>query len=165
MNDDGVLVTDRAGDRLVFRRHLPHARSVVWRALVDPARRAEWFFAGTLEVRVGGRVDLEHEPGGIVGEVTEVQEERLLAFTWDSSDGPHSAVRFELSDAPGGTLLVFTHLVDGQCDVPGLLAGWHHLLDRAAGHLSTDGVPDEPGRYPWLREHYHRTVERVLRTR
>lgn len=152
---DGNVIRDDTGTRLVFERSLPHSRARIWQAITDPEQRAQWFFAGTLEPVVGGRVDLEDHGPGITGEVTAVENEALLAFTWSSIDGPTSSVRFELSeDHRGGTRLVFTHFVNDDCRPLNLLPGWHAIFDDLERYLHSGWVSEQPGRHDRLHEHY-----------
>lgn len=152
--EDGCLVGDESGRRLVFERRLAHPRAYVWRAIVDPVRRAKWFFPGTLEPALGGRVALVDSGRGITGTVTEIQPGELLGFTWDSVDGPDSAVRFELSDLGSGCRLTFTHILNDSCREENLMPGWHAIFDDLAVEVSgADPVPVD-GRHAQLRNHY-----------
>ncbi|ADB33243.1 Activator of Hsp90 ATPase 1 family protein [Kribbella flavida DSM 17836] len=156
---DGTLIDDENGKRLVFERHLPHSRTRVWQALVNPEQRAKWFFAGTLDPVADGRVDLKDHGQGITGRVTAVENETLLSFTWNSVDGPNSTVSFQLSDAGNGsTHLVFTHCVNDDCRPMNLLPGWHAIFDDLGLYLEADTVAEQTGRHARLREHYLTTL-------
>lgn len=150
----GRLVPDADGASLLFERFLPHPRARVWAALTDPEQRAAWFFAGVLEPRVGGRVDLEDSGPGVHGQVVAVEPEVLLTFTWDSEDGPDSSVSFALSDAPGGTVLRFTHRIDDRCRPENLLPGWHAIFDDLGPYLDDGQVVEHPGRHAQLLADY-----------
>jgi uncharacterized protein YndB with AHSA1/START domain len=82
---------------------LPEPRTEVWDALTDAERLADWF---------ANEVELELRPGGPAtfrwgnGEerratVTEVEEEKRLAFVWDDE----GSVVFTLADEGDGTRL------------------------------------------------------------
>lgn len=94
-------------------RTYPHPRERVWRALTDPELLARWLMPNDFEPRVGHRFTFRTDPGpgfdGVVHcEVTEIEEPRLVAFTWVG--GPlDTRVRFTLEEVPGGTRLQVEH--------------------------------------------------------
>jgi uncharacterized protein YndB with AHSA1/START domain len=111
-------------DRIEKQVVLKAPRSRVWRALSHAPEFGRWFGAklegATFAVgkRTSGQVT---EPGYehllFEVEVDRMEPERLLAWRWhpgadavpfDSPDHPTTEVVFELSDAPGGTLLKVT---------------------------------------------------------
>lgn len=126
------------------RRILTADRPIVWRHLVEPELLDGWFcpnpdleLAVAADVRIGGeyRADMGGEHVA-VGEFTEVDPERLLAFTWGWLPEPEPAthVAISLADADGGTELELVHAgftdpeaADGHRD------GWERSLDRLAG--------------------------------
>ena len=99
----------------------PRAR--VWRAITDHREFGEWF-----RVDIEAPFQLGHEARGRIlhpgyehltwrATITEMQPERLFAFTWhpyavgtdvDYSKETPTLVEFRLSDIPGGTLLTIT---------------------------------------------------------
>lgn len=108
--------TDRIEKKILLRA----PRSRVWRALSDGAEFGRWFGvhlegAFTPGARMRGQIThkgYEH----LTWEVTveRVEPERALSFRWhpfavdpsrDYSSEPTTLVTFELSEAPGGTLL------------------------------------------------------------
>ena len=108
--------TDRIEKQILLRA----PRSRVWRALTDTTEFGTWFGANLTGgfapgTRVTGNVT---HPGyeHLKFEVTieQMEPERLLSLRWhpaavevgkDYSDEPTTLVVFELTDAPGGTLL------------------------------------------------------------
>lgn len=157
--NEGTLISDANGTRLVFERLLLHPRATVWQAIADPDRRGRWFSSGTLDLTAGGRVDLHDSGPGITGTVTRVRPEELLEFFWSSQDGPDSSVRFELSDVPEGTKLVFTHHVTHGCNLANLLPGWHCIFDDLPQYLDSGTVHDSPDRFTSLKTRYTAVVE------
>jgi len=66
---------------LRFERHLAHSPERIWAALTESAQLAQWFMAGSLEPRRGGRLRLDSgEEGGTLGEVLAWDPPRLLTF-------------------------------------------------------------------------------------
>jgi len=127
----GRIVATDVGYRLAFTRDLPASAERVWSMLTDPARRATWLFDGTIELRVGGLVDLFDSDHHVTGQVTAWNPPNLLALTWSSPDAPLGEVRFELSAiTPETCRLQVVHIVGCDARPRSLAAGWHALLDR-----------------------------------
>ena len=113
-------------DTVRIERLLPGPVERVWDYLADSGKRRQWLAAGLMEPRVGGRVEhlfrhreLSHEetPGRyramedspvLLGEVTQWDPPRLLAYRWPG-DGGTSEVTFELFPEGRAVLLVLTH--------------------------------------------------------
>jgi uncharacterized protein YndB with AHSA1/START domain len=100
-----------AGGRstLRFDRTLPYDRERVWRAVTDPAELRHWFPSEVIyEPRVGAPMTFdfggEHGLDTYPGEVLAWDPPSVFAFAWGKDE-----LRFELSDAPDGTRLVFEH--------------------------------------------------------
>ena len=102
---------------LIFRRFLRHPPEAVWEAITDAEALRQWFLSeGTIEGRVGGRVDLIQGPyrAHARGHVRAGDPPRLLEY--DSHGAPQEGlaegldgvIRWELTPQPGGTLLVLT---------------------------------------------------------
>lgn len=108
------------GDRfsLVVRRLHHHPPATVWRAITDPEQVRQWFLTtATIDGRVGGDVDLLFEPVGLRsrGRVVAWEPPRLFEYEVEVPAGPkdglpaeRNLVRWEVSPAEGGSLLVLT---------------------------------------------------------
>lgn len=144
MSEFGKIV----GDGVRFERLLPGPIDRVWRYLTTREGLAAWLFPGTIELRIGGKVDLEdaNAPGGrFSGTVTRCDPPRALAYTWLEVSGsgvPPSEISFELEPRDADVLLVLTH----RRMAPGFLAqtgaGWHAHVDILAARLA--GKEPEP---------------------
>jgi uncharacterized protein YndB with AHSA1/START domain len=132
-----------AGGRstLRFDRTLPHDRERVWRAVTDPAELRHWFPSEVIyEPGVGAPMTFdfggEHDLDTYPGEVLVWDPPSVFAFAWGKDE-----LRFELSDAPGGTRLVFEHAFAHE---PGKeardSAGWSACFD-ALDALLAGGDP------------------------
>ncbi|MEO7235370.1 MAG: SRPBCC domain-containing protein [Lapillicoccus sp.] len=153
MTNDGRL--DASRGRIEFTRDHGHPRRRVWEVLTTPQYRAAWFFPGTLEPHEGGLVELTESGPGITGRVTAVEKDSLLRMDWDSLEGPHSAVSFELADHhDDGTRMRFVHHINPDCRPASLLAGWHRILDSLTAHL--DGTEPPTALHADLLERYQR---------
>jgi uncharacterized protein YndB with AHSA1/START domain len=156
--NDGILTHTLTGRALTFTRDLDHSADRVWQALADPAERAVWFFAGTLELEVGGTVDLHDSEHGITGTVTAIEPARLLEFTWSSFDAPTSTARFELEHRPTGCRLTFTHEIDDTCRPENLMPGWHCIFEDLSYVLGGQPLPSNPGRFRAHRNRYLQAI-------
>jgi uncharacterized protein YndB with AHSA1/START domain len=142
--NQATLLNDGPRPAVQLERQLPDPPAVVWRALTDREALRAWF---PCDVIVDGG---DWVPGAaltfpfpaevidmtLTGEVLEVDEPRLLVYTWGSE-----TLRFELTPLDGGTRLILTDELD-----PGgaarNAAGWDTCLDRLVGL--------EPGSDDWL---------------
>jgi len=147
MSEYGVQ-TETGAVRL--ERVLPGPIERVWAYLTESDKRRQWLASGSMDLRVGGAVELhfnhaelsaKKEPtperykkyeGGHTnhGTVTRCEPPRLLSFIWGTTPDDDSEVTFELSPQGTNVLLVVTHrrLRDraGKVSVAG---GWHVHLD------------------------------------
>jgi uncharacterized protein YndB with AHSA1/START domain len=132
---DATLITDRARPAVRLERHLPDPPGTVWRALTDREELRSWFPSDVIvdggRWEVGASIAFPFPPEVIDmtldGEVLEVDEPRVLAFTWGEDK-----LRIELFSEAGGTRLV---LID-ELPAGGAArnaAGWESCLDRLAG--------------------------------
>lgn len=110
-----------------IERALRHPVAKVWRALTEPSQLNQWFpfdVEGALAVGAEVRfVDRRGGPSG-AGTITELDPPRLLAYSWESDH-----LRWELSSAAGGSLLVLTHTVVDRFGAASFASGWHACLD------------------------------------
>lgn len=139
-----------APETVRVERLLPGPITRVWDYLVVPELRATWIAGGTIEPRVGGRVELVfrhatltrdddapppkyaamREEARMTGAVTDWAPPHRLAYTWGEDGGGASHVQFELSQEGERVRLVVTHT--RLCERELLLsvsAGWHAHLD------------------------------------
>jgi uncharacterized protein YndB with AHSA1/START domain len=130
---DVMLVTDGPRPAVRLERRLPDPPELVWAALTEREQLRRWF---PCDVIVGG-----WEPGAEIsfvfpaeaidltlsGEVLEVDEPRLLVFTWGEE-----TLSFELSPDAGGTLLTLINELPANAAARNA-AGWESCLDRLAG--------------------------------
>lgn len=121
----------------------------VFAALTTAEAIAHWFGPSsdysvevhTWEARPGGRyrISLTHTEGNVhtaIGEITELVENRLLAYTWSWEEQPpmDTLVTFRLSEVGGKTRLEFTHEGFAEEELRAKHEeGWTGALDRLAG--------------------------------
>jgi uncharacterized protein YndB with AHSA1/START domain len=131
-------------------RDYPHPPEAVWRALTDPALIPRWTSTGA-----GGRPEgfspvagtkfrfvAKPKPGwnGIVDcEVLEVDEPRLLRYSWADGNGGGDVtqVAYRLEPRAGGTRFTYEHT--GFTGVGGLFMA--RLLGRVRTKMLSVGLP------------------------
>lgn len=142
-----------------FERLLPGPIERVWAYLTESDKKAQWLAAGDIELKIGGKVELNFrhknlseaddpipekykhmEDGtGFTGQVTELDPPNLLSYTWGEGTGEESIVTFELEQQGDKVLLTLTHrhLGDDPDMLISVAAGWHThlgiLVDRVSG--------------------------------
>ena len=132
---DGTLVSDGARPAVRFERHLPDPPDVVWRALTEREQLRSWFPSDVIvsggRWEVGAAITFPFRPEvmdlTLTGEVLEVDEPNVLAFTWGED-----TLRFELSAEGDGTRLVLVDELPPDSAARNA-AGWEQCLDRLQG--------------------------------
>ena len=157
--DDRLGRLDVEGDQatMTFRRRLPYAIDVVWAAITDPAQRATWFGATTLEPHTGGQITMTPDEPPVAPEAKQMTG-RILVWQppADSGPGPRTAVlehewrqrivedgvvRYELAEDGAGTMLVFVHRGLSVRNAQGFIPGTHAYLDRLTAFLAVEEIP------------------------
>jgi uncharacterized protein YndB with AHSA1/START domain len=142
MTDAKLIIDDVLRPAVRLERHLPDPPAVVWQALTEREQLRSWF---PCDVAVSGE---RWEPGAAItfafppeiiditlaGQVLEVDEPNLLAFTWGEE-----TLRFELSPEDGGTRLVLIDTLPPDAAARNA-AGWDACLDQLAGLAADAGA-------------------------
>lgn len=141
MNDFAVVAEPGV---VRMRRVLPGPIERVWSYLTDSKLRSQWLAGGEMEMRVGGTLTLTFhnsqlsptpdpaperfrntEGFSFTGKVTQLQEPRLLSYTWGESYG-ESEVTFELAPQGKDVLLTLTHRrLPNRNEMVMVAGGWH----------------------------------------
>jgi uncharacterized protein YndB with AHSA1/START domain len=155
---DATLLTDRARPAIRLERRLPDPPEVVWQALTDREQLRSWFPCDV--ILSGGRWEVgaaitfpfpkEVLDLTLTGEVLEIDEPNVLAFTWGDD-----TLRFELAADGDGTRLVLVDELPPEAAARNA-AGWESCLDRLEGR--------EPAPEAWQRrfEEYEAVFEPAL---
>jgi uncharacterized protein YndB with AHSA1/START domain len=79
--DSPALVTEST---LVFERRFAAPPDRIWRALTEPDELRIWLARADVDLRPGGPIVLtfENDPSVMRGMITEVEEGRMLEYTW-----------------------------------------------------------------------------------
>jgi uncharacterized protein YndB with AHSA1/START domain len=132
---DATLLTDHERPAIRLERHLPDPPAVVWQALTEREQLRSWFPCDVIvdgeRWEVGATITFPFPPETLdltlTGEVLEVDEPNVLAFTWGED-----TLRFELSPDGDGTRLVLVDELPADSAARNA-AGWENCLDRLAG--------------------------------
>jgi uncharacterized protein YndB with AHSA1/START domain len=155
---DATLLTDGARPALRFERHVPDPPDVVWRALTEREQLRSWFPCDAIvsggRWEVGAAITFPFAAEGIdmtlTGEVLEVDEPNVLAYTWGED-----TLRFELAPEGEGTRLVLIDELPPDSAARNA-AGWERCLDRL------ERVEPAPDGWQPRFEHYAATFEPTL---
>jgi uncharacterized protein YndB with AHSA1/START domain len=139
---------------LRLERVLPGPIERVWAYLTESEKRGKWLASGQMELRVGGRVELNWRHADLSaektppdkynnsecadilrGRITRCDPPHALSYTWgDGADA--SEVTFELSPRAGEVLLVIAHRRLGDRKrIVGVASGWHTHVGILIDHL------------------------------
>lgn len=157
---------------LTLERLLPGSIDRVWAYLTESDLRRQWLAAGTMEMRLGSKVELvwrngelSEDPGNrpdsfgdehrMESEIVELDPPHRLAISWGSTGG----VTFELK--PVGDMVRFTvthRRIPDRSIMLNVSAGWHAHLDVLTARLS--GAEPQPFWDNWvaLKEEYDRRL-------
>ncbi|MDG4825375.1 SRPBCC family protein [Asanoa sp. WMMD1127] len=155
--DDRLGHLDVRGETatMTFRRRLPYPIDAVWAAITDPAERAIWFGATTIDARPGGTITMMPDDPPAAPEAKEMTG-RILTWQPPTGAGARTAVlehewrqrivedgvvRYELTEDGDGTVLVFTHRGLSVRNAQGFIPGTHAFLDRLGAHLAAEEIP------------------------
>ncbi len=124
-----------------LERHFEHPPQMVWAALTQPARLAQWLAPGEIELRAGGAARLDFVDSGVAidSRVTAYAPGRLLEYSWSGPGEPLRPVRWEIEAAECGVRLTLTLELPIVEDVARACAGWEAHLEMLAAAL--EGVP------------------------
>jgi uncharacterized protein YndB with AHSA1/START domain len=143
-------MSEAASKSIVVERVMPHAPEKIWRALTQSPMVAEWLMKNDFKPIVGHKFQFHATPmpgwkGYTNCEVLDVDEPRLLAYSWgdgtESDSGLRTIVTWTLAPTRDGTLVRMEQSGFRPADESGFQAmggGWPRILgalERAAGTL------------------------------
>lgn len=131
MSDYGTLRQDVDRAIVRFERTIGAAIDVVWDLIATGDGLERWLAPATVELRVGGDMDIDFGEDGLAGgTITQLDPPALLEYHWQFPGEPDSIIRFELAETDGGTRLVLEHRLLPLDQCVGYGAGWHAHLDQ-----------------------------------
>lgn len=130
-----------APDAIRLERLLPGPIDRIWAFLTESEKRGKWLASGNMELRAGGKVELNfsHEmispeqtpakykdmPMGFTGTVIRCDPPRLLQFAWMESHGSSSEVTWELAERGAQVLFTITHRrLEDRAALLSVSGGW-----------------------------------------
>lgn len=121
---------------------LAHPAESVWQMMTAADRLPLWLAPGTLELRPGGRVQLDFGDSGVVIDslVTAYHHGELLEYSWSGPRQPERPLRWVIEPLQADrTRLELTLRVPCAEDAVRASAGWEAHLDMLEAAL--EGVP------------------------
>ena len=115
---------------VVVDRELSHPPEKVWRALTQGHLIEEWLMKNDFQPVVGHKFKLSAEWGAVDCEVTVVEPNKQLAYTWEAY-GLESVVTWTLSPASKGTSLRMEQMgfrTDQEQAYQGAKFGWQKFF-------------------------------------
>ncbi len=152
----GTLTTTEDLPRVKFERVLEAAVDAVWAMLATDDGLERWLAPASVELRVGGTIDLDFGEGEVVGgEIIELDYGRTLEYHWRFTGEPDSIIRFELEPAgESKTRLTLDHRLLPTDQAVGYSAGWHAHLDQMEDALAGGSGFDWMARFSELMPKY-----------
>jgi uncharacterized protein YndB with AHSA1/START domain len=89
---------------VIVEREIPHPPEKIWRALTQPHLIEEWLMKNDFKPAVDHRFSLRADWGAVECQVTAVEPNRTLSYTW-AAHGLESVVTWTLTPAGTGTHL------------------------------------------------------------
>lgn len=160
MTDQGALSwhEDRAAVR--FERWIDATIDAVWDAVTTADGLASWLSPATVDLRLGGSVDLDFGEDGLAGgAILQLTPGAMIEFEWGFPGEPDSILRLELSPSEGGTTVVLDHRMLPQDQAVGYGAGWHAHLDQLGDVLSGRPINNWDDRFGELMPVYRQSAE------
>jgi uncharacterized protein YndB with AHSA1/START domain len=138
--NQATLITDGARPAVRLERWFQDPPEIVWRAVTERDQLRTWFPCDVAveggRWKVGAAITFYFPPEVIdmtlTGQVLEVEEEKLLVFTWGDE-----VLRFELAPDGAGTRFVLIDELPAS-QAARNAAGWDDCLDRLAGVQGED---------------------------
>ncbi len=154
--DYGVIRTDDGLPRVSFERVLDAAIDRVWALLTTEEGLERWLAPASVELSIGGTMDIDFGDGGVVGgEIIDLEDGRSLVYHWRFTGEPDSVIRFELEEvAPAVTRLRLDHRLLPPEQAVGYGAGWHAHIDQLESIVTGDGKIDWSNRFNELLPEY-----------
>lgn len=127
MND-----TANALRTVVVEREFPYPPAKLWRALTQPHLIEAWLMKSDFMPVEGHRFNFRADWGAVDCEVTEIEAEKTLAYTW-SAHGLESVVTWTLDPSARGTHLRMEQSgfrQDQEQAYQGARMGWKSFLNQ-----------------------------------
>ena len=120
----------QAARSVIVERDLPHPPEKIWRALTQDHLIEEWLMKNDFQLIVGHRFNLRADWGAVDCQVTTVEPNKTLAYTWGAY-GLESIVTWTLAPTSTGTRLRMEQSgfrPDQEQAYQGATGGWPRFL-------------------------------------
>lgn len=142
------------GATVTFERHFDQPIGDVWRAITEPVELKGWLAESSVDLRIGGAMQVRFDDATMNGVITDLDPPRLIAYSWHEGTDRESHVRFDLTDDGAGTTLRLVHVRLDPDSASGFAAGWHHHLELLAAHVSGTDIEWSSARFAELETLY-----------
>lgn len=170
LSELGKIVNDTT---VCFERTIAAPIEKVWEYLTTPQGLSRWLASGTMEARVGGRVELNFDTeempqrkqkgAHVFGVVNRYEPLKAIAFSWmDASNNLDSAVTFEVTARGEQTELTVTHTRLPKNGMQDFLSGWHTHLDVLKARLTNLVPPNFAHRFQEVSKTYAAVVAATI---
>ena len=125
-------MTDPETRSVVVERDIPHPPEKIWRALTQPHLIEEWLMKNDFNPVVGHRFNLRADWGAVDCQVTAVEPNKTLSYTW-AAYGLESVVTCTLTPTSTGTHLRMEQSgfrPDQRQALGGAKVGWQQFFGK-----------------------------------
>ncbi len=168
-NNELASITGQGRYRRVEVRRVVNAPiEKVWNAITRADEVAQWWAAGEIDAREGGRVKLGDDDScddtgpGLDGVVKVCLAPYVFEYSWNEAYEPaQGLVRFDLVEIDDNTTQVTLVQTLPAKDIVAAAAGWHEIVERLGRYVDsgqTVPIPDDDGRFRELRSVYEKLV-------
>jgi uncharacterized protein YndB with AHSA1/START domain len=127
---------------VVVEREFPHPPEKLWRALTQPHLIEAWLMKSNFLAVPGHRFNFRADWGSVDCEVTEVEPQRTLSYTWNAH-GLESVVTWTLDPSSKGTNLRMEQSgfrLDQEQAYQGAKFGWQRFFNTLDAVLAKEGA-------------------------
>lgn len=127
---------------VVVERVFPYPPEKLWRALTQPHLIEAWLMKSDFAPAAGHRFQFRADWGSVDCEVTEVEPQRVLSYTW-AAHGLESVVTWTLDASGKGTLLRMEQSgfrPDQEQAYQGAKFGWQRFFKSLEDVLAAEGA-------------------------
>ena len=138
----------------------------IWPLLSEESERVKWLAPGTIDLYVGGKVDLDFKDSYVLveSEVTACEAPRVLAFSWSGKDDPLRPIRFELAEIENGTRISLTVSIPDSEVVARSCAGWEAHLTMLQAVAAGASVKFPIDRFKACQKQFEQQVTQLMMT-
>lgn len=113
----------------------------VWAMLTDPAKFPLWLAPGSIELKLGGAVNIDFQDSGfaINSTVKDFEAGKVIAYSWSSGNEPERLLRFSVEPQATGSTLTLAVNTPANEDPAKACAGFEAHLEMLSAALA--GVP------------------------